>query len=455
MVSRAVTDHHGTRSRDGGGEQSQDEVYAQCCRHLTDHWMAFILRERGRAGGSAVAVLWLIVRLTVGEGQRSVRISPRDLADRAGMAPATMYDVLGRLTELGVIEMSKPVNGRTPTITVVTSWMSPEMPAGPDISRQQMPGGPDISGDADARSTGHLSRRDARSARHLSPEKSGRPDIPIVSPKIPSLGSTPDELGNDVGTEFLLTTPTTPVGNRSSSTETAQPGFKVDTRHAPGDAGEVSRDTNHHAYVHSVDRSSPEKPTLDSDRESRRNGQRTDDRTTDEVSSNSEIPNREKNRSSKSGKGKPEKPWHDFAATTEAVSDEKLTDEHLALAKGWASHMGFDGADEDVARIARVAYVCGEDTFRSVAKKCADAHGKKRVSSPWPLLCTAAANALAARPSESLAARIKEAEAKEDVYKPPPRSPREIIGGLLDERRKAKTPEEQLAEAQKYGFRVG
>ncbi len=208
-------------------------------------------------------------------------------------------------------------------------------------------------------------------------------------------------------------------------------------------------------HIHSVDQSSPEKPDLNRDRESRSFELAEDDRTTDEEESSRDISKNHKSRGS-SKAGKPEKPWRKFAATAEGVPEEKLTDEQLSLAKTWAKDMGFDAGAADVARVARVAHVCGEDIFRAVAKKCADAHSRKPVSHPWPHLCTAAADALATRPSDALAARIKEAEAK-DEYKPPPSyaSPREIVGGLRDERRKAKTPEEEEAEARKFGFRVG
>lgn len=53
MVSRADTDYNDTRRRDGvEGEQNWDEEYARCCRHIADHWMAFVVRKLGRAGGS-------------------------------------------------------------------------------------------------------------------------------------------------------------------------------------------------------------------------------------------------------------------------------------------------------------------------------------------------------------------------------------------------------------------
>ncbi len=209
-------------------------------------------------------------------------------------------------------------------------------------------------------------------------------------------------------------------------------------------------------HIHSVDRSSPEKPVGNRNRETQTNEHRADDRPTEKIQDTNKL---SKSSKSKGSEGEEEKPWRKFAATAEAVSEEELTDEHLRLASTWSERMGFGAGEEDVARIARVAYVCGAATFKAVAKKCADAHARKRVSHPWPLLCTAAASAVSARPSDALAARIKstgkdDSASPQERYTPRPGSPRALLGGQ-GTRRKAKTTEEKLEQARRHGFVAG
>ena len=206
-------------------------------------------------------------------------------------------------------------------------------------------------------------------------------------------------------------------------------------------------------HSHSVDQSiSPEKPQLNRDRGSRTDGQtETTDRPTDGISNEEAQTEGNGKVKNGSGGGTVEKPWHVVAASAEAVPDADLTEEHLGLAKAWAGRMGFGGY-EDVAKIARVAYVCGEATFIAVSRKCADTHKRGRVLHPWALFCTAVADAMGSRPADGLASRIRAAPTHRSAVVG--QTHRDLVGGQTDKHER-KSREEEEAIARKHNFILG